>query len=54
MKFLLVAVRTVVVVEDSPEAEAVCTGVTTDGNPEDSPGAVTSVDGPKASSGSDT
>ena len=38
--FLWVAVRTVVVVEDGPEAEAVWTGVTTD-TPEDCSGADT-------------
>ena len=43
--FLWMAVRTVVVVEDGPEAEAVWTGVTRDGNPEDDPEVVTSVDG---------
>ena len=33
---------------------AVRTGVTTDGTPEDGPGAVTSVDGPEDGSGADT
>ena len=52
--FLWVAVRTAVVFEDGPEAEAVWTGVTTDGTPEDGPGSVTSVDGPEDGSGADT
>ena len=52
--FLWVAVRTAVVVEDGPEAEAFWTGVTTDGTPEDGPGVVTSVDGPEDGSGADT
>ena len=51
VNFLWVAVRTVVVVENGTEAEAVWTGVTTDGTPED---AVTSVDGPEDGSGADT
>ena len=47
VNFLWVAVRTVVVVEDGPEAEVVWTGVTTDGTQEYGPGAVTSVNGPE-------
>ena len=54
VNFLWVAVRTVVVVEDGPEAEVVWTGVTTDGTPEDGPGAVTSVNSPEDGSGADT
>ena len=47
VNFLWVAVRTVVVVEDGPEAEAVSTGVTKVDGPEDGPGAVTTDSGPE-------
>ena len=52
--FLWMAVRTVVVVEDGPEAKAVSTGVIPHGTPEDDSGVVTSVDGPEDGSGADT
>ena len=45
------AVITIVVVEDGPEAVAVWTDGTTDGIPEDGPGAVSLVDGPEDGSG---